>query len=136
MAIHILDETQKGAIGTEKRVRDTLLDSEIFIWMHALMEDEVHLNQRGTRADLSIGPTGSGVALPGEETAGNILAELDELLRTDEAPTQEGEDTEGQITPMTHPNDLPELIMSAGEANLRRAGGSYGEREVGITQSS
>ena len=71
--------------------------------------------------DLSTGPSGSDVVLQVTEATTNTLTGLDEILETCETLTQVVGDAEERAEPTFYPDDVPELIMSVEESDLRFA---------------
>ena len=85
-------------------------------------------------ADLLAGPAGSDVILQEKETADSTLTGLDGLLETSEALTQELGDAEDRTKPTIHPDDVPELIVSAEESDLRFTELDGHLKEEGVTR--
>ena len=125
---HVFEEMNGWVANAKERVRDTLLDSEVFVDMREtkfLIEHEASL-------DLSAGPAGFDAVLQGREAAGCTRTGLDELLETSGALTQVLGDAEDRTIPITPPDDVSELIMSVEESDLgfAKLEGRSGEERV------
>jgi hypothetical protein len=124
-------EEMSGLVTDAKeRVDDTLLDSEVFVDKRETLSSTEH----EVSADLLAGPAGSDVVLKEKETANSTLTGLDGLLETSEALTQELGDAEDRTKPTIHPDDVPELIVSAEESDLRFAESDGHLKEEPVTR--
>jgi hypothetical protein len=89
------DELEEWVANTEEEVKNTLLDSEVFMEVRETMLSPEHL----AGEDLATGPAGSDVVLQVTEATTNTLTGLDKILETCETLTQVVGDAEEQAEP-------------------------------------
>ena len=124
------EEMNGWVTNAKERVNGTLLDSEVFVDTREMLSSTEH----EVSADLLAGPAGSDVILQEKEIADSTLTGLDGLLETSEALTQELGDAEDRTKPTIHPDDVPELIVSAEESDLRFAESDGHLKEEPVTR--